>query len=334
MPKKRTAVKTKVSAQAEITSTPAPVSLLAPAPLIRQHPFIVDVLFPRHELHIIGGPAHAGKTMLLFHIMENWSQSLNVFGYPSHPAKFCYVSCNHSLSACQEAAKCAGISTPVPMVSLVDLACKKNFDSVHDLAYTAVKDVEVIFLDGILYIAGNSGLDNAAVGEFLSGMIREMKQREITVVATGRCAKPKDNKSSVRSIDRFLGATAWTELSSTFIAIEPKTPNQPRNDRRVVTVMPKRAPTFTLAYRFSGEGKLSEVSDEAGADSPERLEEIATAIDARGPGQRIATAELLDIGKDYGVIARSSMMNYVSVLLRQGRLQDGGHGWYMTPSVQ
>jgi hypothetical protein len=330
MPKKRTSIKTKSSVSTETPDTPA-----APAtPLIRQHPFIVDVLFPRHELHIIGGPAHAGKTMLLFHIMENWSQSLNVFGYPSHPAKFCYVSCNHSLSACQEAAKCAGISASVPMVSLVDVACKKNFDSVHDLAYSAVKDVEVIFLDGILYIAGSSGLDNAIVGEFLSGMIREMKQREITVVATGRCAKPKDNRSSVRSIDRFLGATAWTELSSTFIAIEPKMPNQPRNDRRVVTVMPKRAPTFTLAYRFSGEGKLSEVSDEAGADSPERLDEIANIVDARGPGQRIATAELLEIGRELGVIARSSMMNYVSVLVRQGRLQDGGHGWYMTPSVQ
>jgi len=305
-------------------------------PLVRRSRFIVDTLFARHELHLIGGPSHAGKTMLLFHIMEQWSQHLNVFGYPSHPAPFCYVSCNHSMNSCQEAARCAGISSSIriPMVSLIDNACKKNFDNVYDLACSVEPDVEVIFLDGILYIAGSSGMDNVVIGDFLSGMIRDMKQKQITVIATSRCAKPKDNRSAIRSIDRLLGATAWTELSDTFIAIEPKAPNNPRSDRRTVTVMPKRAAAFTLSYRFSGEGKLCEISEDGSADSPERLDEIAILIEVRGPGQRISTADLLEMGRELGVVARSSMMNYITVLMRQGRLLDGGHGWYVTPTVQ
>lgn len=220
------------------------------------------------------------------------------------------------------------------MISLVDTVCAKNFKNVHDLARDIVPDLEVIFLDGILYIAGNSGMDNVVVGDFLSSMIREMKQHKVTVIASGRCAKPKDNRSTIRSIDRFLGATAWTELSSTFIAIEPKAPTQPRNDRRIVTVMPKRSAAFNLHYRFSDEGKLMEVSEDSGADSPERLQDIANVIEVHVPGTRIATSELLEIGRDLGIAARSSMMNYISVLVRQGRLLDGGHGWYITPTVQ
>lgn len=333
--RKSSATSNTVNAPADTPELPNPPELASS--LVRQHDFIVDTLFPKYEYHLIGGPSHVGKSMLLFHIMENLLQQLNVFGYTSHLVPFCYIACNQTMAACQQARKCSGIdpAITIPMVSTVGTATpqKKNFDAIYNLARQACPDVELIFLDGIMYICGNSGLDNAAVGEFLSGMIREMHERGVTIIATGRCAKPKDAHSTVRSIDRYLGATAWTEFAATFIAIEPKSPTNPRSDRRIVTVMPKRAPAFTLAYRFNSEGKLCEISEDNSADSPDRLDEIAVVIEARGPNQRVATAELLEIGRDLGILARSTMMNYINVLVRQGRLQDGGHGWYHTPNV-
>lgn len=314
-------------------TTPTPTPTIPTIPANPPSRYIVDTLFPQHRLHIIGGPAHAGKTMLLFHLMESWASGHPIFGYPSHPAPFCYVATNHALTDCQDAYRCSGATVRVPMVSLVDMGGPKNFRRVYEEAERAVPGVEVIFLDGILYICGSAGMDNATVGDFLSDTLREMRDRSITVIATGRCAKPKaEARNSIRSIDRLLGATAWTEFGSTFIAIEPKNTSA-RCDRRVITVMPKRAASFNLHYRFSGEGKLVEVSEDTSADSPDRLQEIASIVTVRDPGEEFTTAELLDIGREIGIISRSSMMGYLQILVRQGVLADGGHGRYVVPMV-
>lgn len=296
--------------------------------------FIVDTILPRHELHIIGGPAHSGKTSLQFLMMDDIRSGRNVFGYPSHRVPFCYVSCVHSLAASKATLSRLEID-PIPMISVLGSKDARSFDQIYASVTRVVPNVEVIFLDGILHIAGNSGMDNAVVGAFLSELVTKLAEYRVTLIATGRCAKPKDNRTTIRSIDRFLGATAWTEFSSTFIAIDPKRPNNPRDDRRIVTVMPKNALPSTLQYRFASDGKLVEVSEDPTADSPDRIEVLSMLINARPAGTEITTAELLDMGReDVGVLARSSMMAYIRVLIQRGQLLDAGHGKYRVPTLQ
>jgi hypothetical protein len=295
--------------------------------------FIVDTILPSQQLHIIGGPAHAGKTTLVFRIMDDWRAGLNVFGFKANPVPFCYVSCVSSIESCQDVASRMGISG-IDMISAVDEGNVKCFDDVYTLAIKKVPDLQVIFLDSILRIADSSGLDNKIVGDFLSGLLRKLKEYKVTVVATGRCAKPKENRSTVRSIDRFLGATAWTEFASTFVAIEPKRPNSPHDDRRVVTVMPKNAAAITLQYRFTSDGKLVEVSEDMAADSADRVQSLKEMIDAYGQGGEIHTSELLELGGAIGIVARSSMMRYIAIMVRRGELIDAGHGKYQIPMVQ
>ncbi len=310
---------------------PSPSTPAATAPPSR---YIVDTIFPRHRLHIIGGPAHAGKTSIMFRIMADWSAELNVLGYKSHRAPFCYVSCVDPMESCIDVMQRMGMAD-VPMISGVDEGGVKNFDDVYNLVTRKIPDVEVIFLDGILRIAESSGLDNKVVGDFLSPLLRKLKEHKITLVATGRCAKPKESRSTIRSIDRFLGATAWTEFASTFIAIDPIHPNRPKDDLRIVTVMPKNSPAFTMNYRFTQDGRLVEVPEDFASNSPDRIQLLAEMLSgAWSPGDEITTAEILDLGQAIGIMARSSMMRYVAVLVRRGELQDGGYGMYRVPKVQ
>ena len=296
---------------------------------------VVDTIFPRHRLHIIGGPAHSGKTSLLFRIMADWSVGLNVFGFKSHKAPFCYISCVDPLEACEDVAKRMGMSDiNIPMISGVDEGGVKTFDDVYSLVVRRVPDVEVIFLDSILRIAESSGLDNKLVGDVLDKLVRALRERRITLIATGRCAKPKDTKQNIRSIDRFLGATCWTEFGSTFVGIEPRSPSKPRDDRRRVVVMPKGAAAFDLFYRFTQEGHLVEVADDNTADSPTSIETLSDIFSVYDPGSELTTTELLDLGQSIGILARSTMMSYLQMFVKSGKLQDAGYGRYRIPLVQ
>jgi len=312
-----------------LKSSPEPLPAPLPSPS-----FIVDTILPSQQLHIIGGPAHAGKTSLSFRMMGDWQSQLNVFGYKSNPVPFCYVSCVSSIESCREVANRMGIRN-LNMISAVDEGGVKNFDDVYSLAAREVPNVQVIFLDGILRIAESSGLDNKVVGDFLSQLLRKLKEYKVTLIATGRCAKPKESRSTIRSIDRFLGATAWTEFASTFIAIEPSRPNKPKDDLRIVTVMPKNSPAFTLNYRFTQEGQLVEVPEDFASNSPDRIQLIAEMLSgAWEPGDEITTAEILDLGQAIGILARASMMRYIQVLVHRGELLDAGHGKYRVPAIQ
>lgn len=312
---------------------PKPSSIPTPSKLDIPSPYVVETIFPRHRLHIIGGPAHAGKTTLLFRIMADWRNGLNVFGCKSHPAPFCYISCVDPLEACKDVERRMGLAK-IPMISAVDEGGVNTFDDVYNLVISKYPDTQVIFLDSILRIAESSGLDNKIVGDFLSKLLRRLQEREITLIATGRCAKPKENNSTIRSIDRFLGATCWTEFGSTFIAVDPRSPNRPRDDRRRITVMPKGAASFELFYRFTSEGHFVEVSDDGTADSPDRLEQLSDILGVYDAGTELTTAELLALGQDLGILARSTMMSYLQVLVRAGKLQDAGYGKYKVSTVQ
>jgi len=311
---------------------PAPIP--APEPLVRtDSPYVVDTIFPCRRLHIIGGPAHAGKTSLMFRIMADWNAGLNVFGFRSHRMPFCYVSCVDNLEACQDVVRRMCVSG-IPVLSATDHGGVNSIETLYNFAVKAHPDVRVIFLDSILRVAEGNGLDNKMVGDVLDKWSRFMQDRNLTIIATGRCAKPKDNKASVRSIDRFLGATCWTEFASTFIGIEPRSPNRPRDDRRKVAIMPKGSASFELYYRFTSEGHFVEVSDDNMADSPDRIEQLVEIIDAHNPGDELTTAELIEYGHMLGIIARSTMMSYLQLLTKSGKLQDAGYGKYKIPAVQ
>ena len=303
-----------------------------PDPISR---FVVDTILPANRLHLIGGPAHSGKSTLMFRIIADWTANLKVFGYESHPAPFCFVTCNSNVDDCLQIAGRTGLDTSkLNVISTIDHDGIKNYADVVYQARQLEPKVKVIFLDGIFGISESSGLDNKVVREFLTTLLRQLRETDTTLIATGRCAKPKENRSTMRSIDRFLGATVWTELAHTYIAIEQRSLNKPKDDRRVVSVMPKNTAPFNLSYRFTDTGNLVEVSEDPAADSANRVQSLSDMISGYSDGEELTTADLLELCSTLGVVARSTMMKYIAVLVHRGELEDAGYGRYRRPTIQ
>jgi len=336
MPKAKHKAKTKSLKPAAPAS--ASIITIDPPRIIRPpSKFIVDTIFPAHELHIIGGPAHGGKTTLLYQMADDLHAGRNIFGYVSHYEPFCFISCMHSGSACRNSI--AKLDAPFPWYSFVDNAftgeeVDKKIDKIKqvcDVAMRLVPDVRIIFLDGLMRLFDGSITDNSSVGKFLSFLIRTLQERDLSMIATGRAAKPKEASNGFRSIDRFLGCTAWTELSSTFMAIEPVRNASPLDPRRTVTLMPKYAAASFHHFKFSGDGRLIEAITGDDGTTPERIDVFANVISVHEGGERISTSTLLEIGKELD-IPKSTIKRYLGVMLKQGRLKDAGHGWYRIPN--
>jgi len=316
---------------------PATAIVRAPKPSL----FIVDPIFPKNELILIGGPAQSGKTSLLFQIIIDWSNSRKVFGHPSHPAPYCFVSCNQSLAACRSALARSGNNDPyMPMVSMIDanggerINKKLTFEEVCSEARSINPDIEVIFLDGILSLCPGSLIDNSGVAEFLAKTIHTLQQYQLTLIAAGRSAKPKEATNGSRNIDKFLGATAWTEYAETFIAIDNPKSKDPRDTHRTVTIMSKRAKAEVLQYRFSDAGNLVEVPSEN--DAPEPIETFKACCSV--PGDEFKSSELVEIAEGSGM-SRPAFYRHLKLLLDQGYLEpikekDGRQikeGYYRVP---
>lgn len=324
MPKKRPSQRSKVSVKTEANME------AVTTPLIRHAEFIVDTIFPKRELHIIGGPAHGGKTTLLYQIMYDLSNGYNIFGYPSQPVPSCLISCVHSANACRQIMEQMGIS--FPLYSFVDNAFEgetqdKKIDKMQqvcDAAMSLVPNVEMIFLDGIMRLFDGSITDNSGVGKFLSHVVRKLQEYNLTSLATGRAAKPKEATNGFRSIDRFLGATAWTEYSSTFIAIESESGAGIADLRRKVTLQPKRAPVSFHHFKFGPEGRLIEATTDD--PQPERIELLLQILEFNRD-REWTRAELIEEGKN-NEIPVATCDRYIKVLVKQNRLRKTSYGHY------
>lgn len=305
--------------------------------------YIVDPIFPKHELVVIGGPAQSGKTSLIFQIITEWSNRRKVFGFESHPAPYCFVSCNQSLAAARSVLARSGGNPYMPMVSMIDSnggqrsAKKLTFEEVCSAARSVDSDVEVIFLDGILSLCPGSLIDNSGVSEFLAHTIHMLQNYGLTLIAAGRSAKPKEATNGSRNIDKFLGATAWTEYAETFIAIDNPKSKDPRDTHRTVTIMSKRAKAEVFQYRFSDVGNLIEVPTEN--DAPEPIEAFKTVCST--PGDEYRSSELIDIAEAVGM-SRPAFYRHLKLMLSQGFLEpirerDGRQikeGYYRVPYTQ
>src|ERR1700733_12152336 len=115
--------------------TPPDIETTSDSALIRNNDdYIVETIFPRREIHIIGGSSHSGKTTLLFHIINLWSRREAIFGHESFPLPFCYVSAVHSIDLARATAKRVGVPDGTPILSTVDEEQASTFEDLIALS--------------------------------------------------------------------------------------------------------------------------------------------------------------------------------------------------------
>lgn len=276
--------------------------------------YIVDRVFRRGSISLLGGPTYAGKTTLLFQIIRDWMAGMPIFGQESYPAPCCYVTAVHSAGDAWDVMTRVGAE--VKVLSTDSHSERSTFETVCMDALAAVPDVQVVFLDGIHPMCNGNSNDPGVVTTTLTGISKLLFKYNLTLVATGCFSKPKDHYSSGR--DRFAGAYSWLQGSSSFVSIDFQTPHNPADPRRLVVVHSKSGLAIKLNYRFNDHGTLAPVLNGMPSRPEPRYDDFDDAILAHDPGTILARHEIVNIGESLN-LSESSIKRHLI------ELQDAGH---------
>jgi hypothetical protein len=289
--------------------------------------FIVEGILPKYEIHLFGGPSHAGKTTLLLQMIDAWRQGKDVFGHASYPVPFVYIALGRSAASVHATMKRIGID-PVtfPLVSNVDDGECVNFDQAYALARKLVPEVEVLFIDGIHHICPGKENNLKDVSAFLTELTRKMKAKGLTIIGVGHSSKVKGDERFSNPRERFLGSSAWGTGSSTMIIVERDRPDELTNNKRKVLVMPSNSPDQVLDYSLDSSGMFQpDIGDVS------QFEVFCEMLfGPRETGDEVYTKEIMDIGADVGDQGLSSRTTerYIRVLMDSGRLEKSKWGKY------
>ena len=325
MPSKRNKSKSPASPVPNSTPTSTPT----PIPPAINKLFIVEDILAKYEVHLVGGPSHAGKTTLLLQIIDRWRQGRDVFGHESHPAPFCYVACERSTGYIKAILNRIGIDPETfPCVSAVDYEGINTFDDVYALARRKTPNLEVLFLDGIHCICGGKTNDDMNVGMFLRSITRRLVDLGLTVIGVGNSTKVKGDERFSNPCERFRGSSVWGTGSATMIVVERSRNDELRNPKRTVMVIADNAADQVLNYSLDSRGMFQPDIEE-----PTRFDEFAEMVLCREPGDIITRQEMLETASyvgDEGIPERS-VNNYIKRLMEENRLEREKWGAYKIP---
>ena len=298
--------------------------------------WLIEDLVRCGGITVIGGPSGVGKTKFLFQMVEEWHNERPLFGRATHAQPFCLVSCTHSTAAAVESAHAVGACvSEIPIISAVNDAKSISFLAVCELAQKRVPDLRVLFVDGMHSLGcAKSIVDYGTVWELVTGIKRILQRDNLTLVTTGRTAKPNERNSS-NPRDRFLGSTAWTEGLAAYIAIEQSRPNDVHDPRRVITVLPANAPPEVFQWRFTADGVMVPVTAMAlEQEAPVGGQTVFEVnVGAFPDDHEFDAIELLELGNGLGVCDRT-IWRYVNDMIDCGKLVRVSRGRYRVPTEQ
>lgn len=307
-------------------TTPTKPTPDTPAPLIRSAPgpYVVDTIFPRNEVHLWGGPSHAGKTTLLFQIIDAWRTGKPVFGYQSYPAPFCYVAADRSQASALVTLERVGIDPETfPIISMIDDGLK-NLDQVIAACQGKVPGLEVIFLDGIARLVNGNMNYYETIAEFLTQTVQRLQRDDLTLFGVGHAAKPKE-ADIIGPRQRFIGSVAWGAMSSTMVIVEPIHAKEVHDINRRVYLMPANSPAKMIKYTLDLQGRfmMSSAMEEELAETTVPEEFRMLLFDVRERGDIITSAEINAICDEVKVSDKSGR-RYMEKLMREGKVERVG----------
>ena len=285
--------------------------------------FLVDQILPAKEIHLIGGPSGAGKTTLMLQVVQDFSLGKSIFGHPSHPLPFCFISLTRSRFSILSTARKIGF----PRLPLVAVMEEKNtgprtITSLYQTALRAVPDVKVLFLDSLHQLCPGNIIRYDEVSSFLRATMCVMQELGITIIARTETAKPEEWKGR----QRVLGSVAWTERVSTIITVEQVT-DSPNDHRRRVTILPRNAAPEVWPMIFNEQGRIvsSRLGEQYGDEQYDNFVVLVAALLEAEGEVRFKQIEEMAASLE---ISRRTIYNYLERMKQEGRIESVGLGLY------
>lgn len=286
--------------------------------------FLIDRILPTREVHLIFGPSGSGKTTLALQIADALSRGETAFGYPTHPARLCYVSCTRSESSIQARLRDLEIDArAIPHFALP--RCSRDERTVSTTVAKVLERfghaLKLIILDGFSALCPGRINDHRDVSQLLADAAHLCRREDLTIIGCIASAKSREEGGYVSPRDRVLGSIAWMESTETKILIEPMKPSKPLDPHRLITVMPQHEAPQEFYYRFDASGRL--IPTELNVCAVELDEWLAT-IPLEDP---VYTHTILEVSAALG-ISRASAFRWIDDKLETGRLIRIARGAY------
>lgn len=223
--------------------------------------YLVDVILPENEIHLLGGPSGAGKTRWLLNTLLQWEKGEDFICYPSHPAPWVYVAADRSVSSVQRTLSSMGIQ---PGLITAIPAWDKG------MGISEILDaIEKCRAHLVVWESFGSFVEEPAHGQqvkkFLSRMNRFCRQVDTTIIGIVESPKMKPYERYSNPRQRISGAAAWGHFSETIFLVEPDPDcmdDDPANPYRFLYVCSRNGPAMKLLMCFDLQGCLQVVHDQ------------------------------------------------------------------------
>lgn len=284
-----------------------------PPKSLPQDEFFVNLIIPKHGIHLMGGPSGAGKTTLLLQMLEDWQASMPVLGMKSYPGEWAYVSCDRTLREVWATVDRVwrGNADEKRINAWDELGLPMTPDSLIQAMDRLPCQNGLLFVDGLTMLMG--GLDqnkSKDVITFMKMIQRAADRRKMSILGTVANTKLKKGEDFQDLRWNVAGSNMWGHISSTIFILRKST-NRRTPTNRDLHVLPRNAPelSFVLKQDMEDNGRLRIVSD---MSSENELNDtiMDQMVGSIKPERVVTTSLLCTMGEERG-LSKSSVERWI-----------------------
>lgn len=299
--------------------------------------YFVDQIFPRGELHIIGGPSGGGKTTWSTQFSMDWSAGKPIFGFESYPLPYAYVSLDRGeRSLCRTLRRC-GVD-PATFPYIPGLRLNNPIDSLAKLlplvnsTYPAVlNEAGLIIIEGISTLMPGTAKANDyhMAFKFFAQLSAWCNEYGVTLIGMMHSPKMKESERYLNPRQRLLHSVAIGGVVETIVLVEPNFETPTKRDR-VITLLPRNASEQEFYVAFNEHGVLVPTEKPAAPAVEEAERELKAGelfdlfIITVPVGERFTTSEALGQLHKIAGVARSTVFSYITQAAADGRIASIG----------
>jgi len=264
-------------------------------------------LFPKGQVHLIGGPSGAGKTTVAFQIYKALSNIDGEWlGRKTVPAAWAYISGDRASNSVRITQRRLGVDFKV--FSLVDLGM------VGEDLITAVMPRLTKFYGyrpNFIYIDGFTGMcpqakinDYGTVSKWLATLQMFCQRKNITILGAVHATKTKEGERYTNPRQRVAGSVAWAGYSETIVVVEP--PEGDKDDgHRKILLLPRNSVSDTVGMEFNQAGDLQVSTSSNDAKGAEQFVLGNIVAQEIKPGEEFYYLRIWTKAKEKGVNRRT-----------------------------
>lgn len=217
-------------------------------------PYIVDKIFARRQIHLLGGISSSGKSRLMIRgCMAALDCGLPLWGQRSRITPWCLVSSDRPIEDPRSTIASFGVDpSTVKIIGAFGKHEKSQFQIMEAIEKTKSR---FVLWEGFDCMVKNPN-SPYEVREFLSNLTAYCEDDDLTILGTVGVPKLKPHEAYENPRQLIGGTTIWERCTGTNLLLTTIKPKDVADGRRRLYVCLKDHASFQLDGKFNAQGAL------------------------------------------------------------------------------